>query len=750
MAQANPLADLGGVPVSASSSGNPLADLGGVKLSSSSPSLLSGIPGGSLASMNAAPSWQDVKNFATGMVNKGMNTDVGIGNFILKHLYNAVDPSAGTPLEGKFTHAPQFSPVNLFQGTNENPNSTAAKAGAFVDQAGSLINSPELLPEDLYSTGANLASKLKNLGLRSTNAGLVGGAYNAVQNPQENLSQSFPEGFGLGFGLNAVGEPVVKGIGSAIKGVTQAPSMLASLFKGKSGLQDLVTNPQYVNLEKNPSDISTVANLLGLQERFPSPLTTPEMFSDPAAKMDQQNYASKAYPSVESRYSGIASGVGSLADASTAALSPGQTPGDLPSDLQKLIEDDYTSAKKTASNKYDALFDAANQPNNAVTVTPNQHNELANNIYQKLQSAISGSPLFSKDSSFMDNLGKIKAATEQGPVDYPSAINITKNYNNLASQAYQGGNTELGKNLSDLKNAFEKDMLDSAKQQSPGLYEAHKDAQQYYKNNVAPYLQKKPVNVYNFSGANQLSDPGNLVTKIFSGVKKGQDPVDSLNQVYNLPVFQNNPDAKNLLTLGYLNKAFQGDDASPAKLVTLFNNIGSRSKDLMFQNAPQSRQMLEDLSTLKTSYPEMFNYSFNPKTGARNLGATQDKIQSEMTQAGTAPAKWLTSKLFNAMTGNMAKKIAANYDQKAMDLSNFYHSPDFQKTYYSQLLNPEKASPQDFYKTATQSPYASDALKKAAQKLLNKETKTVSQGRMQPITSKAINSMLLASLLGNS
>ncbi len=190
--------------------------------------------------------------------------------------------------------------------------------------------------------------------------------------------------------------------------------------------------------------------------------------------------------------------------------------------------------------------------------------------------------------------------------------------------------------FSDLARSLRKDIKGSLdKFGHEGLSKSYADAENFYANNHAKYLDKE---IYPFIKRKNPKDSDELISS-FVKTGKSTDKANKIEKLANaLP-----EDKRDLLSYSYLSRALNRNGTiNQNKLSTLLgeNALGNRQFNALFKN-PEIRQALTDYKTLVKLNQKGISIMENPATGQQNpLGAS--RIMANL-PFGQITTKMLTS-----------------------------------------------------------------------------------------------------------
>ncbi len=195
-----------------------------------------------------------------------------------------------------------------------------------------------------------------------------------------------------------------------------------------------------------------------------------------------------------------------------------------------------------------------------------------------------------------------------------------------AQKAYKAGNKHLGGIYSDLKKSLDVDIDDAISTgSSKELKSAYKDAQNFYKNEIAP-LEASEITKFTRKGM----DPDTLVNTFFKGGNNDRSIL--LNKlVSTLSKSDNSQELLNNLKYGIFSNALEeGGQINPAKLSTIYKKMGNEQKNVLF--SPEDQKKIKEYATLTGMNDDAVNLMLNPKTGAR--GGLRESIKNMSIGAG--------------------------------------------------------------------------------------------------------------------
>lgn len=190
-------------------------------------------------------------------------------------------------------------------------------------------------------------------------------------------------------------------------------------------------------------------------------------------------------------------------------------------------------------------------------------------------------------------------------------------YRDLRDNAFESGDTYKGSIYSELLNAHSNDVANNIKNiDDPRLANALEEANKFHATKIAPI--KNDPNLYKY--AQGIGDH-DLLAQTF--VKGGQyDRPEKANAIYSLL----SPDEQKQLTHEILTRSqrvgFEGEPViREDKALNQFNDIGDRTKDIMFKHAPEQRDKMAALYHTRKLFDSNLDQMSNPKTGEQ--GAKQ-------------------------------------------------------------------------------------------------------------------------------
>jgi len=447
MAQANPLAYLGGVPLGASSQSNPLSDLGGVPVSNSQPQLSTGqMIAHAITHRNALPvalegALQGVSDLGQGIANVGDR---------------AVNALLGTHLQ-----APQG---DVFAFNPQDKNRLASKVGNIAGQTAAMIGAPEMAPEEMSAIPAAMMD-----------AGLQGGAFNTL-NAANNPNASLPKAFGVG---TLVGAP----FGAAGEALPSYMKALATRAGKK--IDNMLT----------PDEMQQYSDILGDHNLDLGSLIGNESLS---------NFANKTLPTLglipfvpnfgmKNAQQEIIGNTNNYADSLINSLKGGTNSSDLNNNIIQEVKNNFKANKGVSSANYNQIAQEAQNRGATISSFPSL-TKTFNELQSEGSSLPENSAVTTKVKQLMgsDDLS-VPEGHSNGQQDaetynqYQPVHNLSKKLNKLAADNSikdPSLSREYGQLAGSIKDDLSTGLANGGHQD---LYNDLQNANNYYAQNVAPY-----------------------------------------------------------------------------------------------------------------------------------------------------------------------------------------------------------------------------------------------------------------------
>lgn len=235
-------------------------------------------------------------------------------------------------------------------------------------------------------------------------------------------------------------------------------------------------------------------------------------------------------------------------------------------------------------------------------------------------------PVKRTPSQILDPQGNPAAVYEQTPTISEAKMVAGA----LDAKASQLKKSPLGKDQS-LGNLYERlaklareDVSDMINRGSPELQKQFKNAEQNYKDNYSPFLDREVFNLLSPDKeaeaiAREIIKPG-----------KDADKASRIRKIQNLLPEQQ----RNTIGFAYLRSALDKEGKlDPKKMASLIKNLGPRQFEALFPD-PNMRQQLLDFGKLRGMNEEALNLMVNPNTGQRAI--TPGMLYGTIGQAGAA------------------------------------------------------------------------------------------------------------------
>lgn len=294
-----------------------------------------------------------------------------------------------------------------------------------------------------------------------------------------------------------------------------------------------------------------------------------------------------------------------------AALNPsGIIPEDVPQHLVNSLSKVYESNNIIKNNLYN------NMSNTAESLGINLGLPNFRSTVNSIKEAFKGKTLLKDDEALVGKLSALEDSLSskiinpatgvemRSPVSISEANIFKSQLKDMSNDAYAKGNRHEAGMLNRAAKAIDKDIKEAIDNSgSRELKEQFSEAQEYYKNNIAPYQNK---DIYKY-----ISGKGDVDNFIQSFIKTGnkQDKFRKLEKLTNiLP-----QEEKNLLSYGFLSKAFNEEGSlNPPALKSLINSLGKNQKKALFGEKASN---LKDFEKLVGLNEKSFQTMFNPPTG---------------------------------------------------------------------------------------------------------------------------------------
>lgn len=618
-------------------------------------------------------------------------------------------------------------------------------------------------------------------GISASPLGLIPGA--------QTLAGQVATNSAIGAGLNPLyeadkpaGQSSIKGaiISGGLSMLGTIPSLIGKTYDAYTAAPNIVSEAQNYMQPLSQEALNQAQKVQEVADRNGLNLTTPEMYGNTSAKINQQNVLSPKYPNVASQYYGIGNWFDNSAkdvlntlgkdapdNIDTAAVSKIQN--DFKND-QKSVNDIYTNLSKTSKdnnypvtykNLQNKILDIRQELPTGLSDIPQTKTTLPD-IHAQMRYKLTGQPAeLPSEEYFPENksigFGNSQYTTmgslldnidNKPPTSASMAINEIKQYNDGIANQYAQGNANNARNLARLKNAHLQDVIDSAPIDNPNLADSLVNANNQYRQFASKYFGQKdpdyaamaPTSPYAVDiskyAKDLKSEPAGFVQQFTSRIKPGTNPINTISQLHDL--VGDDPKIWNGVLYDYLGGNKNNVTSSVTPMIKNFNSMSDPIKYLMFKYAPDLRQKLDDMSTIANAYPEQLNNRIIPKTGF----STQQLLANQTQQN----ASNIASPALDAVSGNfgksikglfsnlIGKKITAGEENLPADLYQYLNSRDAQGFYNSiglQGLNDTNKNA--FLQNMAESDSSSPLLRKKALQLLNpKKVKTISLPRINP------------------
>lgn len=534
--------------------------------------------------------------------------------------------------------------ANLIPGVNipkaKTGSGTAYNIGKFAGDLGGFIGGGELL--DAARAGAESAPYIGKLAKALGGDGLSGvsrralgsGLYGATQNPDDKLA------------------------GAAEMGATSAA--LDAIFGGAAKL--LPSNMLRGN-------ISTEELLKNLEAARGTNTPLGDVVGSPNAKQYYENLTAKIPFSGSGQVSeNISNQVKSAGKDIYDSLAKGAYKNDLKSAINNALNKSYDEAIGLKRQHYKALDKLANSYGLKIE-TPN-FQSTANDVLEMVKD--SPRLMGEMDQGFLNKLKNYSNPYESEKI---KSTNVFKGIlNDKAREAYMGGKDYEGGIYKSLKDALEGDVNNAFESTgNPEVKQKYREAQTFYKNNIAPYEQPEIEKFIRKGGDTDL------ILSTF--LKNGQnDRANLLSKLMNkLP-----EEDKGLVPAAYFSSAFKDGELNPLKMKTLYEKLGNKQKEVLL--SPEMKQKMDMFSRLTGMNERSLTRMANPMTGQQAIPAIVSKGL-----AGTGGSIGaVMGGLPGAIMGAMAAPVAVGAASKGFN--KYMTSPNVRESMVKSIM---EGSPRD-------------------------------------------------------
>lgn len=474
----------------------------------------------------------------------------------------------------------------------ETANTPTAEASRFLGGIGPLValTGGAGAAEDLAATGAKALNPvmqyLKNV---------AGGVASAPLFSDDSIGKSMKDA------LKSPANLILSALGPAMQGASSAKNAILSLG-GKN-------TPEQVQKALQASGDSTVP--------------AGEIISSPFLKRAQSLLSVTPLSGMTQIYEKIGQDMRDSLGGTLKSLWGGKSKSEAPigDEVNQAVQDLYSDNKQKSGTLYQDVADTARNSN--TKVIPNstvnyakqklaildrkldEHpsSDVDKNLYGILSDIASG-----RQSKILDKSGK--PIQTIGPKSFDDVNALRSSYWNEADKALTKGDKFTANVYKGLWSNLTADIGESAKNSGDAnLYKKWTDANQYYKDHVAPFQQNKTLYKY----AIGKGDPDTIIPKF---LQSGNNERPALLQDLTSKL---TPRQVQRMTADHITKGqreISGEtDMKPMDVLNRYNQLGDRTKQILFRNNTDAKDTLDSLLNKKKLFGDNIDQMFIPRTG---------------------------------------------------------------------------------------------------------------------------------------
>lgn len=336
--------------------------------------------------------------------------------------------------------------------------------------------------------------------------------------------------------------------------------------------------------------------------------------------------------------------------------------------LKESLHQALKKASKEAYQQKDSLYTQTNELANSIGLKVNR--DAFSTVAKDALDQINESSELMREvpSSLINDLQEYT----KGNANNLKLSNIFKGkLGDKANNLYMEGKTYEAGIYNRLKNALGQDIEDSiGGSRSPELKQSYQAAQDYYRTNIAPFMEPE-ITKFTREGADpdlildtfikrSQSDRGNLISKLTNKLPEEQQ---------GLPAY------------GYLSRALEENKLNPQKMKTLYKGLGPNQKEALIKDKAL-KESLDKYMTLVQMNAEPLSVMANPKTGARNVQA----LMTMLAGAGAGGLSGFTSPLVGGAIP-LAGGAVSNLINK-----RFFTNENYRNKLVEALIKPDNPS----------------------------------------------------------
>lgn len=577
---------------------------------------------------------------------------------------------------------------------------------------------PVKTPIDIKLENIN---KLENQG---TFKNLGYGILDAIQNQGESIANLIPSvnfkpvqrGSGRAYTIgDLVGNvvPLLVGGGLAARGLTtvakaaeESPSIIGNIAKwlGKDQYLSKMTknalgNAAYAGATQG---LTNEPNESGENARLRNAL----LWGGGSAVLDS------IMPALRTGASGINKYLSADANAKSLMkmIEGGENLTDLPKKFIGNIKDVFENKKAIASNKFNDFFNRfeENNPNSYLKRNIKKEDDMfpyfsdqkkADYVANLIKSSLNDNEISKTSSSFFKKLSPDDIFTDELKKAHTDFLKdpTLRNAHFLSSKL--GTQRRILKNYADpkygetinrintVKSDLDKKIDDFFKSDEKKLpyHEEYKDIKDYYRENVAPFFNKK-ISKYSYGLGKSTNESPEILANKFKA------PTEDINKVINY-LSEKNPNAiKNLL---YMKLGMPSDQAYARGLINKMNYIENKGFGDYLNNSPEIKERIQDLENTKNNRSVLFkllSMAAGP-TLAHKIGVGGD-IASDIASAGFGLAASSPLEKSVSELGSDLKKMAKSTGRNKPNISNNLGSlKDILKASFKSSVLPKNQQP---------------------------------------------------------